>query len=354
MTEGPGETRTEGLRASPEAGPPPPSVRFPERPRVLVTHRLLDPAPWILSDGCDIKLYPEEGPLSEGAIRAAALGCQGIVSQVIDPIRETVLGTPGLKAVSNVGVGFDNIDVVEATRRGVLVTNTPGILDETTADLAFALLLAAARRVAEGDRQIREGRWQGWAIDQLLGQDMHGATLGLVGMGRIGREVARRGQGFGMHVLYNNRRQLPEVEERDLGVEWADLHDLLAQADFVSVHVPLRPETHHLIGAAQLALMKPSAVLVNTARGPVVDEAALARALRERRIFAAGLDVFEREPTPHPDLLGLANVVMTPHAGSGSVRTRSRMCAAAARNMVAALSGQRPPGLVNPEAFAGA
>jgi glyoxylate reductase len=323
----------------------------PERPRALVVHPLLDPAPWILGDACDAVPFPEESPLTPEAIAEAAAGCSGIVSQVMDPIRGPVLESQALRAVANVAVGYDNVDVAVATGRGVLVTNTPGVLDETTADLAFALLMAAGRRVVEGDREVRGGCWRGWAMDHLLGQDLHGATLGVVGMGSIGEAVARRGTGFGMRVLYNNRRPAsPEVEER-LGATFVDLADLLREADFVSVHVPLRPETGHLIGERQLATMKPSAVLVNTARGPVVDEAALARALRERRIFAAGLDVYEDEPRVHPDLLELDNVVLAPHIGSASVRTRSRMCAVAARNLVAALGGERPPNLVNPEAL---
>jgi glyoxylate reductase len=320
-------------------------------PRVLVVHPVLDPAPWILGDACEVVSYPDGGLLTPEAIAEAAAGCGGIVSQVMDPIRGPVLETPGLRAVANVAVGYDNVDVAAATSRGVLVTNTPGVLDETTADLAFALLMAAGRRIVEGDRQVRAGCWDGWAIDHLLGQDLHGATLGVVGMGNIGEAVARRGSGFGMRVVYNNRRPVSsEVEER-LGATFVDLGDLLREADFISLHVPLRPETRHLIGEPQLATMKPSAVLVNTARGPVVDEAALARALRERRIFAAGLDVYEEEPRVHPDLLDLDNVVLAPHIGSASVRTRSRMCAMAARNLVAALAGERPPNLVNPEAL---
>jgi glyoxylate reductase len=321
-------------------------------PRVLVTHPLLDPAPWILEDACEVVPYPDGAPLTPEAIAKAAAGCCGIVSQVMDPIRGPVLEVPGLRVVANVAAGYDNVDVAGATSRGVLVTNTPGVLDETTADLAFALLMAAGRRVVEGDREVRSGVWAGWAIDHLLGQDVHGATLGVVGMGNIGQAVARRGSGFGMRVLYNNRRPVAAEVEEQLGATFVDLHDLLREADFVSVHVPFRQSTRHLIGERQLATMKPSAVLVNTARGAVVDEAALARALRERRIFGAGLDVYEDEPRVHADLLELDNVVLAPHIGSASVRTRSRMCAMAARNLVAALGGERPPNLVNAEALA--
>jgi glyoxylate reductase len=319
------------------------------RPRVLVMHPLLDPGPRILAAATDAVSYPEGAPLTEEAIREAAAGCRGIVSQVMDPIGELVLSTPGLRAVANVAVGYDNVDVAAATRHGVLVTNTPGILDETTADLAFALLMAAARRVVEGDRQVRDGRWKSWAIDHLLGQDVHGAVLGVVGMGRIGRAVAGRGRGFGMRIVYSNRSRLPAEREAELDATWLPLPELLREADFVSLHVPLGPETRHLIGAAELAAMKPTAVLVNTARGPVVDEAALVGALREGRIFAAGLDVYEREPQVHPGLIELENVVLAPHIGSGSVRTRARMCEVAAENMVAAVTGRRPPNVVNPD-----
>jgi glyoxylate reductase len=319
------------------------------RPAVLVVHPLLDPGPSILASAGEVVAYPDAAPPTEQAIREAARGCRGIVSHVMDPIGGLVLSTPGLRAVANVGVGYDNIDVRAATGRGVLVTNTPGVLDETTADLAFALMMAAARRVVEGDRQVRDGRWRGWAIDHLLGQDVHGSVLGVVGMGRIGRAVARRGRGFGMRVVYCSRHRLPASREAELDATWMELTRLLGEADFVSLHVPLGPRTRHLIGAGELALMKPSAVLVNTARGPVVDEQALAGALRDRRIFAAGLDVYENEPRVHPGLVDLDNVVLAPHIGSGSVRTRARMCEVAARNMAAALSGERPPDLVNPE-----
>jgi glyoxylate reductase len=317
------------------------------RGRVLVMHPLLDPAPEVLAASAETAAYPEGAPLTEEGIRAAAEGCRGIVSQLMDPIGDLVLSTPGLRVVGNVAVGHDNIDVGAATRHGVVVTNTPGILDETTADLAFALLMAAARRVVEGDRQVRDGRWKGWAVGHLLGQDVHGAVLGVVGMGRIGRALARRGRAFGMRVLYTSRNRLPADQERDLDVTWRRLSELLREADFVSLHVPLTPETGHLIGPAELALMKPSAVLVNTARGPIVDEAALVEALRERRIFGAALDVYEDEPRLHPGLAELENVVLAPHVGSASVRTRARMCEVAARNVVAVLSGRRPPNPVN-------
>jgi glyoxylate reductase len=316
---------------------------------VLLMHKILDPGPALLAEVVELVPYPEGQPLEESSIRRAAEGCQGILSQVMDPIGEEVLSLPGLKIVSNVAVGFDNIDLEAATRHGVMVTNTPGVLTDTTADFAFALLMAAGRRVAEGDRELRRGEFHGWGIDTLLGQDLHGATLGLIGVGRIGGAVARRAKGFDMHILYTDAVSLPQEVEQELGARRVELPELLREADFVSLHVPLTDETLHLISSKELAQMKRTAVLVNTSRGPVVDEGALAAALAEGQIFAAGLDVFEHEPEVHPALLKLENAVLTPHIASGSVRTRSEMCAIAARNMIAGLRGERPPNLLNPE-----
>jgi glyoxylate reductase len=313
--------------------------------RVLLMHRVLDPAPALLEEAaCEAVPYPEGQPLIEEAIREAVEvgGCQGILSQVMDPIGETVLSTPGLVVVSNVAVGFDNIDVPAATRHRVMATNTPGVLTDTTADFAFALMMAAARRVPEGDRLLREGRFHGWAIDTLLGQDVWGATLGLVGVGRIGGAVARRARAFQMRILYTDAVALSPELERELGATRVELDELLRESDFVSLHVPLTPQTHHLVGAPQLARMKPTAVLVNTSRGPVVDEAALAEALRTGTIAGAGLDVFEREPEVHEALLELGNVVLIPHLGSATVETRTAMGVLAARNVAAVLGGESP------------
>ena len=315
-------------------------------------HHVLDPAPALLAEaGCEVIPYPAGGPLTEEAIREAVElhACRGIISQIMDPIRETVLAAPGLAIVANVAVGYDNIDVPAATRHGVLVTHTPGVLTDTTADFAFALMMAAGRRLAEADRFVRAGRFDGWAIDMLLGMDVWAATLGLVGVGRIGGAVARRARAFDMRILYTDAVPLPPDVERELGATRVELDELLGEADFVSLHVPLSPETRHLIGEPQLRRMKPTAVLVNTSRGPVVDEAALAAALRSGAIYAAGIDVFEREPEVHPELLQLENVVLAPHIASGSVRTRSDMCVLAVRNLVAGLDGQRPPNLLNPD-----
>jgi glyoxylate reductase len=312
-------------------------------------HPILDPGPAILAEAADVTAYPSNRPLDEQSIRQAAEGFFGIVSHLKDPIREVVLSTPGLKCVSNVAVGFDNIDVPAATRHGVMVTNTPGVLDDSTADFAFGLLMAVARRVVQGDTFVRQGNFKGWEIDMMLGTDVHDATLGIIGIGRIGRGVARRAKGFNMRVLYSDMNPLPPETEQQLGVTRSDLPRLLAESDFISVHVPLTKETHHLIGAPQFAHMKPNAILVNTSRGPVVDEAALVDALKSHRIAGAGLDVYEKEPAVHPGLIALHNVVLAPHIASATTRTRSEMSAMAARNMATAVRGGKPPNLLNTE-----
>jgi len=319
------------------------------KPRVLLMHPILDPGTAILAEAAEVIPYPVGRPLDEASIRQAAEGCIGIVSQLMDPIRETVLSTPGLKIVSNVAVGFDNIDVPAATAHKVMVTNTPGVLDDATSDFAFALLMATSRRIVEGDNFTRQGRFKGWAIDMMLGADVFGATLGLVGIGRIGRGVAHRAKGFNMRVLYYDPHPLPPDAEQQLGASRVDLGRLLAESDFVSVHVPLTQETHHMLSTPQFESMKRSAILINTSRGPVVDEAALVQALTAKKIAGAGLDVYEREPAVHPGLISMPNVVLAPHIASATVRTRSEMSAMAARNMATAARGGRPPNLVNPE-----
>jgi glyoxylate reductase len=319
------------------------------RARVLLLHPILDPGPAILAEAAEVVAYPAGQPLDEASIRRAAEGCVGIMSQLMDPIRETVLSAPGLKIVSNVAVGFDNIDVPTATAHKVMVTNTPGVLDDATADFAFTLLMAAARRIVEADSFTRQGRFRGWAIDMMLGADVHGATLGLIGVGRIGRGVAHRAKGFNMRVLYYDPQPLPPDAERDLGATRVDLGRLLAESDFVSVHVPLTPETQHLLSTPQFGQMKRTAILINTSRGPVVDEAALVDALNAKKIAGAALDVYEREPAVHPGLIPMPNVVLAPHIASATVRTRSEMSAMAARNMATAVRGGRPPNLLNPE-----
>lgn len=247
----------------------------------------------------------------------------------------------GLKVVANMAVGYDNVDLGAAKKRGVVVTNTPGVLDETTADVAFMLLLAAARRLGEAERVLRAGRWEWWGPKLFMGPDVWGKRIGIIGLGRIGQAVARRGRGFGMEIVYHNRSRKEEAE-KGLGARRMELNELLETSDFVSIHTPLTEDTHHLIGAEELEKMKPRAVLVNTSRGPVVDEAALAGALVAGSIFAAGLDVYEEEPRVHPKLLELENVVLAPHIGSGSIETRDKMAVLAAENIRAVLGGEPP------------
>ena len=305
-------------------------------------HPILDPGPAILAEAAEVVTYPADRPLDEASIRQAAEGCLGIVSQLMDPIRDAVLSTPGLRCVSNVAVGFDNIDIPAATAHKVMVTNTPGVLDDATADFAFTLLMAAARRIPEADQFTRGGHFHGWAIDMMLGQDVFGATLGIVGIGRIGRGVAHRAKGFNMRVLYYDPQPLPREAEEQLGATRVDLNRLIAESDFISIHVPLTQETHHLFSTPQFNAMKRTAILVNTSRGPVVDEDALAWALGEGIIKGAGLDVYEEEPNVHPGLLKLENVVLVPHLASATTETRTAMYDLAARNVVNVLSGKPP------------
>lgn len=322
------------------------------KPAVLVTKLVYPKALEMLRADADVSYHESRTGYAPEALLAAAKGKAGIVCQLTDKFSADVLDQlPELKVVSNVAVGYDNIDASAAAERGILVTNTPGVLTETTADLAFTLLMAAARRLTEAERFLRDGQWGEWYIDLLCGYDIHGATLGLLGMGRIGQAVARRAAGFGMKTLYHNRSRLDEALERELGAEYVSFDDLLQSSDFLSIHTPLTPETRHIIGAAELNKMKKTAILVNTARGPVVNEAALARALADRTIASAGIDVFEQEPRVHPDLLKVDNVVLAPHVGSATIATRSRMCTMAAENCLAGLRGEKPPNLVNPEAW---
>jgi glyoxylate reductase len=319
---------------------------------VLVTQTIPERALALLQGACDVQYEPQTSRLSPAALRQAVVGKEGMVCLVTDQIDASLLeaGT-SLKVVANVAVGYDNIDVRAATQRGIAVTNTPGAVTEATADLTWGLLLSIARRIPEGDRYIRAGKWHEWQFMFLLGGDVYDHTLGIVGMGRIGQAVARRAQGFGMRVLYHNRRRLDAAVEKALGATWVELPTLLQQADFVSVHVPLTAETTHLIGATELRLMRPTAYLLNTSRGAVIDETALVRALTEGWIAGAALDVFEREPEVPQVLLGLENVVLVPHIGSASVATRTRMAVMAAENLLAVMRGDRPPNVVNPEVY---
>ena len=309
---------------------------------VLISRGLSSEALTLIPKDLTVDLNGHEQPLSRQELLARLHGKQGLICQITDTIDDEVLATPGLQVVSNVAVGYNNIDVAAAQRRGVVITNTPDVLTETTADFAWTLLMAAARRVVEADQYARSGEWKTWKWDLLWGLDVFGKTLGILGFGRIGRAVARRALGFNMRLLYHDPvRSAPEVE-RELKASYVDKDTLLREADFVSLHVLLSAETRHLIDERALRSMKKTAVLVNAARGPIVDEAALARALAEKWIAAAGLDVFEEEPKIHPALLPLANVVIAPHIASASFDTRVAMSTLAVKNCVAVLEGKAP------------
>lgn len=323
------------------------------RPRVYVARRLPEAALSMLREQVDITVWgTDELPPPRDILLKEAAASDGVVSLLTDRVDGELLdAAPRVRVVSNYAVGFDNIDVPAATARGVVVTNTPGVLTETVADFTMALILGTARRLVEADLYTRAGKWKSWEPMLFLGQDIHGATLGLVGLGRIGAAVAKRAHGFGMTILYHDVVRREDLE-REMGLEFAAFDDVLRRADFVSVHTPLMPETRHLIGAAQFRLMKKTAILINTARGPIVDTQALHHALTSGVIAGAGLDVFETEPVAkdHP-LLGLENVIVAPHIASASVATRTKMGLMAAENLLTALAGRRPPNLVNPEVW---
>jgi glyoxylate reductase len=322
-------------------------------PAVLVARRVPAPVLERLAARCRTEVWEGDGVMPRAEVLDRVAGKAGMVAMLTDRVDAELLerAGPSLRVVANYAVGYDNLDLDACTARGVLATNTPDVVTEATADLAWALLLAAARRVAEGDRFLRAGRPWIWGPEFFLGREVHDKTLGVIGLGRIGRAVARRAAGFGMAVLYHAGHRMAPDREAALGVAWRELDELLAEADFLTIHTGLTPATRHLIGAAELRRMKPTAVLVNTARGPIVDEAALARALRDGEIAAAGLDVFEREPEVHPDLLELHNVTLVPHLGTATVETRVAMGMRAADNLLAALDGRRPPHLLNPAAW---
>ena len=319
-------------------------------PKTLVTRRLVEAPLARLRAGTDATVNLAERALTRAELLAGVADVEGLLCMVNDRIDAELLdAAPRLRVVSNHAVGYDNVDVAAATERGIWVTNTPDVLTEDTADLAFALLLAVSRRVVEGDAFARSGEWGGWEPLQMLGSSVAGATLGLVGLGRIGRAVARRGAAFGMRVLYWNRTRLSALEEAELGVAYAPLGELLRASRFVSLHVAGAPETRHLIDAAALQLIGPDGFLINTARGPVVDERALVAALQEGRIAGAGLDVYENEPQLTQGLAECRNAVLTPHLGSSTVETRTAMGDLAVDNLLAVLAGRPPLHSVNPE-----
>ncbi len=313
-------------------------------PSMYVTRRLPAAAMELLQGAGDVALWDrEEIPVPPEILAHELQAAHGLLCLLTDSVDEGLLErAPGLKVVSNLAVGYDNIDVEACRRRGITVCNTPGVLTEATADLTWALLLATARRVGEAERCLRQGHWSTWSPMFMAGAEVSGATLGIVGLGAIGTAVARRALGFGMGILYHNRSRRPGLE-RDLGLERVELDELLSRSDFVSVHLPLTAATHQLLGERELRLMKPTACLINTARGAVVDEAALYRVMREGHLFGAGLDVFAREPLePDSPLLTLPNLVLLPHIGSATVATRTAMACLAARNLVAVLQGRAP------------
>jgi len=310
---------------------------------ILISSALPGEAVGLIPRDFTLDYNNSEVPLSKAELVSRLNGKDGLICHIISTIDEEVLASaPTLKVVANVAVGYNNIDVAAARRRGVIVTNTPDVLTETTADFAWTLLMATARRVVEADHYARSGRWTAWKWDLLWGADVHGTTLGIVGFGRIGRAVARRALGFNMRVLYHDAVRADAAVERELSATATDLETLLREADFVTLHTNLTPETRHLIGERTLRLMRKSAIVVNAARGPIVDEAALAQALREGWIAGAGLDVFEEEPKIHPDLLPLQNVVLAPHIASASRDTRIAMATLAVRNCVAVLEAKAP------------
>ncbi|MBI2849859.1 MAG: D-glycerate dehydrogenase [Chloroflexi bacterium] len=322
------------------------------KPKVFVTRRIAQETLNMIASSTDMELWDNELPPPRDVLLNKVQTVEGLLSLLTDKIdAELMNAAPELKIVSNLAVGYDNIDVTEATKRGILVGNTPGVLTETTADFTFALLLAAARRLVEADRYTRAGNWKTWGPMVLLGQDVHHATLGIVGCGRIGLEVAKRARGFDMKVLYHNRVRRKQADEKAFGLEYVpDLSELLSRADFVTIHAALTPETHHLISTAELAKMKPTAILINASRGTIVDQKALYQALKSGQILGAGLDVTEVEPISLDDpLLALDNVIIAPHIASASVVTRTKMAMMAAENLLAGLQRKLPPNCVNPD-----
>ena len=325
----------------------------PLRPSILISRLLPGEAVARARSRAVVDLHEADKPLGRADLIARLKGRQGLVCLITDAIDAPLLAAcPELKVVSNLAVGFNNIDVSAATKRGVVVTNTPDVLTETTADFAWTLLMASARRVVEADRYVRDGKFTQWEFMLLLGGDVHGKTLGVIGFGRIGRAMARRALGFDMRVLYQDAVAADPTTERELRATRTDTATLLRESDFVTLHTPLLPETKHLINAQSLMTMKKTAYLVNASRGPVVDEAALAQALKEGGIAGAGIDVFEREPEVHPALMGLPNVVLAPHIASASSDTRLKMANLAVDNCLAVLEGRTPPTPVNPEVLA--
>lgn len=321
------------------------------RPQILVTREVFPETLDYLARHFEVEANPSDTPFTKATLAERLSSKDGALITLTERIDAALLARcPKLKAVCNIAVGFNNIDLKACQSRGVMATNTPGVLDDSTADFTWALILATARRVTEAEQYLRAGNWSGWKLKQFLGIDVHHATLGILGMGRVGQAVARRARGFDMNVLYHNSRRLSAEVEKSCHAGYVSMDELLARADILTVHTPYSAATHHILGAAQFAKMKPGAILIHAARGGVVDDAALIEALQRGPLAAAGLDVFENEPALHPDFLKLTNVVLTPHIASSSEATRRRMAMLAAENLVAALTTGKPPNLLPPPA----
>jgi lactate dehydrogenase-like 2-hydroxyacid dehydrogenase len=322
------------------------------KPKVLITRKIFDEAIEIIKQHFDVEENQSDFPLSPQLLKQKLQNKLGVITLLTDRIDDDLLSQcPELKIVSNIAVGYDNIDVEACSRRKIIVTNTPGVLDDTTADFTWALMLATARRVVEADRYLRSSKWKGWRLMEFLGYDVHNKILGICGLGRIGQCVARRAKGFDMKILYTDIIRVPPAIEEELGVRFVDKETLLAESDFVTLHVPWVQKTTHYISKDELSLMKPTAILINASRGPVVDEKALVQALQEGKIAGAGLDVYENEPEVDSAFIKMKNVVLSPHIASASHETRLRMAKMAAKNLVAGLTGEIPPNLVNRNVF---
>ena len=318
----------------------------------MVTRKIFDEALAIVKQNFDVEENQSDAPFLRQELIEKLQGKVGVIVRLTDRIDDDLLShCPGLQIVSNIAVGYNNIDVEACTRRKVMVTNTPGVLDDTTADFTWTLLLATARRVVEADQYLRSSKWKGWELMDFLGHDVHHKVLCICGLGRIGQRVARRAKGFKMQILYTDIMRAERRIEEELGTRFVDKKTLLSESDFVTLHVPLFPQTTHYLSIAEFYLMKPHAILINASRGPVIDEKALAQALEEGKIAGAGLDVYEKEPEIEPALIQMKNVVLAPHIASASRETRLQMAKMAAENLVAGLMGNRPPNLVNEEIF---
>jgi len=324
--------------------------------KIFVTRKIPDAGLEMLHEafGAEHVDVGPEGLIDRRELLERVKGIDGLYCILTEQVDDELLDAAGdqLKVVANMAVGYNNVDVDACSKRGIPVTNTPGVLTDTTADLAFALLLAAARRLPESERYLRTGDWEGWGPLQFMGADVHGKTLGIFGMGRIGQATARRAKGFGMRVVYTSRRRIEERVEQELEASMVDKDRLLAESDYLSIHCPYKDDTHHEFGADEFKKMKKTATIINTARGPIINESALVEALKNGTIMRAGLDVFEGEPKVHPELMRMDNVVILPHIGSATIETRSKMATMAAENLIAVLKGNTPPNCVNPDALA--